>query len=162
MSAKKNVVVIGNGMVGYKFCEKFVAKKGSENFQLVVFGEEPRPAYDRVHLSEYFTTKDESLLTMAPLNWYADHNINLFLGDPITHIDRENKVVTSLRGEKVAYESLVFATGSSAFVPKIEGVEKDGIFVYRTIEDLDLTIDYAKKCKTGATLLLITSLQTRS
>lgn len=152
MSAKKNVVVIGNGMVGYKFCEKFIAKSGSGNFQLVVFGEEPRPAYDRVHLSEYFTTKDESLLTMAPLEWYADNNIKLFLGDPITSIDREAKTVTSLRGEVVPYEKLVFATGSSAFVPKIEGVEKDGIFVYRTIEDLDMTIEYAKKCKTGAVI----------
>lgn len=139
-------------MVGYKFCEKFIAKKGAEGFQLIVFGEEPRPAYDRVHLSEYFTTKDESLLTMAPLSWYAENNIKLFLGDPISQIDRERKTVTSLKGETVIYDKLVFATGSSAFVPKIEGVEKDGIFVYRTIEDLELTIDYAKKCKTAAVI----------
>ena len=34
--------------------------------------------------------------------------------------------------------TLIFATGSSAFVPNIPGVEKDGVFVYRTIEDLEL------------------------
>ncbi len=49
---KPVVVVIGNGMVGHKFCEKLIAK--SSDFQIVIFGEEPRPAYDRVHLSEYF------------------------------------------------------------------------------------------------------------
>ncbi len=51
------VIVIGNGMVGYKFCEKLLAKQNTENIQLVVFGEEPRAAYDRVHLSEYFSGK---------------------------------------------------------------------------------------------------------
>ena len=49
------VVVVGNGMVGYKFCEKLIAKLGDSRnrFELVVFGEEPRPAYDRVHLSDF-------------------------------------------------------------------------------------------------------------
>ena len=48
------IVVIGNGMVGYKFCEKLRAKQDITHIELVVFGEEPRPAYDRVHLSEFF------------------------------------------------------------------------------------------------------------
>lgn len=150
--SKKSIVVIGNGMVGYKFCEKFVAKAGSENFQLIVFGEEPRPAYDRVHLSEYFTTKDESLLTMAPLEWYAEKGIELYIGDPIIAIERHKKEVISHKGKRIAYDKLVFATGSSAFVPKIDGVDRDGVFVYRTIEDLDMTIDYARKCKSGAVI----------
>ena len=51
------VIVVGNGMVGYKFCEKFIAKSGHEEYQITVFGEEPRRAYDRVHLSEYFAGK---------------------------------------------------------------------------------------------------------
>ena len=38
------VIVVGNGMVGYKFCEKFITKAGSENYQITVFGEEPRLA----------------------------------------------------------------------------------------------------------------------
>ena len=47
------IVVVGNGMVGYKFCEKLVAKNNPRQFSITVFGEEIRPAYDRVHLSEY-------------------------------------------------------------------------------------------------------------
>jgi len=150
--SKKNIVVIGNGMVGYKFCEKFVAKSGSSAFQLIVFGEEPRPAYDRVHLSEYFTHKDESLLSMAPREWYVDKGIELYTGDPVIAIDRSKKKVISHQGKEISYDKLVFATGSSAFVPKIDGVDRDGVFVYRTIEDLDMTIEYAKKCKTGAVI----------
>ncbi len=59
------VVVVGNGMVGYKFCEKLIAKAKGINFEITVFGEEPRPAYDRVHLSEYFAGKTAEDLTMT-------------------------------------------------------------------------------------------------
>ncbi|MFT5213856.1 MAG: nitrite reductase (NADH) large subunit, partial [Patiriisocius sp.] len=44
----QTIIVVGNGMVGYKFCEKFAAKSKSKDFKVIVFGEEPRPAYDRV------------------------------------------------------------------------------------------------------------------
>mgnify|MGYP000320949383 CR=1 FL=1 len=62
----KTIIVVGNGMVGYKFCEKFRSKEGQENFNIIVFGEEPRPAYDRVHLSEFFESRDAKALEMAP------------------------------------------------------------------------------------------------
>jgi nitrite reductase (NADH) large subunit len=66
------VVVIGNGMVGYKFCEKFRSKFSPSEASLVVFGEEFRPAYDRVHLSEYFSGKSPEELQMASKEWYAE------------------------------------------------------------------------------------------
>nr|WP_294796404.1 nitrite reductase large subunit NirB [uncultured Mucilaginibacter sp.] len=147
---KSTVVVIGNGMVGYKFCEKLVNK--SSNFNIVVFGEEPRPAYDRVHLSEYFNGKSAEELSMSSSSWYADNDITLHLADPVQDINRTSKTVHSLSGITIKYDYLVLATGSSAFVPDIPGVEKEGVFVYRTIEDLDLIKAYAANAKTGAVM----------
>ncbi len=146
------VIVIGNGMVGYKFCEKLLAKQNTENIQLVVFGEEPRPAYDRVHLSEYFSGKSADDLLMAPLEWYATNNITLHLSDPVQSIDRQNQTVHSYKGITESYDYLVLATGSAAFVPPIPGVEKDGVFIYRTIEDLEMMTAYARKAKKGAVI----------
>jgi len=57
------IVVVGNGMVGYKFCERLSAKNDYGQFEITVFGEEARPAYDRVHLSEYFSGKSENDLS---------------------------------------------------------------------------------------------------
>lgn len=145
------VVVVGNGMVGYKFCEKLVAKYPG-SFTVTVFGEEVRPAYDRVHLSEYFSGKSAEELTMAPASWYGDNNITLHLGDPVQQIDRNNKKVRSFHGIEASYDVLILATGSSAFVPCIPGVEKEGVFIYRTIEDLEMMTAYAKKAKTGAVI----------
>lgn len=146
------IVVIGNGMVGYKFCEKLKAKPGAQNFQVTVFGEEPRPAYDRVHLSAYFSGTSVEELTMAPRAWYEEQGIRLFTGELVTQIDRQNKLITTQSGITLGYEKLVLATGSSAFVPPINGAEKDGVFVYRTIEDLDAIIDYSKKATKAAVI----------
>jgi nitrite reductase (NADH) large subunit len=146
------VVIIGNGMVGYKFCEKLVAKSRPGQFQLTIFAEETRPAYDRVHLSEYFAGKTADDLTLAQAGWYADNNITLHLADPVQHIDRQNKTVRSFHGITESYDYLVMATGSAAFVPNIPGVEKEGVFIYRTIEDLEMIQDFARKATTGAVI----------
>lgn len=146
------IVVVGNGMVGYKFCEKFISKNTFQEFEIVVFGEETRPAYDRVHLSEFFAGKSANDLSMASADWYSSNNIVLHLGDPVQQIDRINKTIHSHLGITESYDYLVLATGSSAFVPPIPGVEKEGVFIYRTIEDLELMTGWAKKSKKGAVI----------
>jgi nitrite reductase (NADH) large subunit len=61
----KKIVLVGNGMVGHKFCELFSRHPKRADFNLLVFGEERRPAYDRVHLSEYFANRDADRLSLA-------------------------------------------------------------------------------------------------
>ncbi|MDO6491887.1 MULTISPECIES: nitrite reductase large subunit NirB [unclassified Cellulophaga] len=144
----KTVIVVGNGMVGYKFCEKFVAKETNKDFKLIVFGDEPRPAYDRVHLSEFFENQDAKALEMAPAEWYTENGIELMVNERVTDINRDEKTITTSKNRDFSYNNLVLATGSSAFVPPIKGVEKEGVFVYRTIEDLEGMLAYAALLKT--------------
>jgi len=146
------IIVIGNGMVGYKFCEKLLSKSTGKYFELVVFGEETRPAYDRVHLSEFFSGKSANDLLLNTYDWYINNNIKLHLSDPIQSIDRAAKTVHSYKGITENYDVLIFATGSSAFVPPIPGVEKEGVFIYRTIEDLEMMQAHASKAVTGAVI----------
>jgi nitrite reductase (NADH) large subunit len=149
----KRVVVVGNGMVGFKFCEKLLTKiEKRTDFSITVFGEEPRAAYDRVHLSSFFDGKSVDDLLLAPVDWYLDNDISLYLSDPVVAIDRELKTVRSHHGLVVYYDYLVLATGSGAFVPPVAGVEKEGVFVYRTIEDLEMMGSYAKRARKGAVL----------
>jgi nitrite reductase (NADH) large subunit len=136
------VVVVGNGMVGFKFCEKLRGRQ--TDFEVVVLGEECRPAYDRVHLSSYFSGASADDLLMAPRSWYEEQRINLRTGELVVAVDRENKAVRTHTGRIEEYDYLVLATGSSAFIPPIPGVNGDGVFVYRTIEDLDDIIAFGK------------------
>lgn len=150
----KNILVIGNGMVGYKFCEKFVAASKPEEFKLIVFGEEPRVAYDRVHLSEYFEECNADKLTLAPRSWYEENGITLYTNEKVVGIQRASKSIFTSSNKTFNYDYLVIATGSVPFVPPIKGVDKKGVFVYRTIEDLEDTLEFANTLKGGKAAVL--------
>lgn len=148
-NAKKKIVVVGNGMVGHNFIEKLVDTGGLEKYEIVVFGEEKRPAYDRVYLSSYFSGKTAEDLSLVEPGYYEKHGIKLHLGDKVVQIDRLNKKVISEKGKEETYNRLVLATGSYPFVPPIEGNDREGCLVYRTIEDLEAIEEAAKKSKVG-------------
>ena len=137
MPSKQTVVVIGNGMVGHRFCERLAALEERVQFDVVVFGEEPRAAYDRVRLSEYFAGKTAEDLSLVEDGWYERNGIELNLGERVTRIDREAQKIVTDQGRKLAYDIVVLCTGSSPFVPPIPGADKTGVFVYRTIQDLE-------------------------
>jgi len=148
----KRVVVVGNGMVGYRFCERLRRKTGPDEVAITVFGEEPRPAYDRVHLSSYFEEGSAEKLLLAPRSWYEDNRILLHTSEKVVEIDRAKKVVRTDQGREEAYDDLVIATGSFPFVPEIPGIDREGVFVYRTLEDLDAIREYGARCRTAAVL----------
>ena len=143
----QRLIVIGNGMVGYKFCEKLVASPFRKDFELIVFGEESRVAYDRVHLSEYFSNEDADSLTLAQPGWYEENNIRLLTSTLISEINRAEKKVIDHKNQEYTYDYLVLATGSKPFIPPIQNLDKKGIFVYRTIEDLEAIRYYAHRVK---------------
>ena len=148
-SSKQNLVVIGNGMVGHRFLELMVEKGASDRWNLITFCEEPRVAYDRVNLSQYFVDKTAADLTLVEPGFYQDHGVEIHIGDRVTEIDRATQIVRSANGAEVHYDRLVMATGSYPFVPPINGKDAPGTFVYRTIEDLDGMKAYAKEAQVG-------------
>jgi nitrite reductase (NADH) large subunit len=149
---QKTVVVIGNGMVGHRFCERLVEFDAKRAWNIVTFCEEPRAAYDRVNLTKYFDHRRAEKLALAHPEWHDENGVTLFLGDRATEIDREKRVVRSAKGREIAYDVVVLATGSAPFVPPLPGVDKKGVFVYRTIEDLEQIIDYGKSARKAAVI----------
>ena len=152
MNKQQSLVVIGNGMVGYKFIEKLTEADHAKHYHITTFCEEPIPAYDRVHLSDYFAGKSAADLSLAAVDWYAERDVTLLLEDAVTQIDRRSKTVTSQQGKQIAYDKLVIATGSAAFVPPIPGVDKEGVFVYRTIWDLNEKDQNTERARTEGAL----------
>lgn len=150
-AGKTKLVVIGNGMVGHHFIERAIEKGLHEQFEIHVFAEENRPAYDRVYLSSYFEHKDVSKLNLVDLSTYESAQIQLHLNQCIVDIDTTNQYITTKAGEQIEYSELVLATGSYPFVPPIPGREHRHCHVYRTIADLDdiLAIAEQPKVKRG-------------
>ncbi|MFE9969303.1 nitrite reductase large subunit NirB [Streptomyces hirsutus] len=148
--ATPTIVLVGHGMVGQRFLEALAERGLTATHRVVVLCEEPRPAYDRVRLTSYFSGRTPEDLSMTDMRFVEDHGIELHVDDPAESIDREAREVTARSGLVVGYDLLVLATGSSPFVPPVPGKDARGCFVYRTIEDLLAIEEYAKNATTGA------------
>ena len=142
------ILVIGHGMVGHKFLES-LDEAGIRNAEVTVLCEEPRAAYDRVHLSEFFSGKSAEDLSLVSPGFFDRDNLLLKLNTRATAIDRANKTVTVASGEVLAYDKLVVATGSYPFVPPVPGKDRKDCFVYRTIEDLEAMMECGSRSKSG-------------
>ncbi|RII17242.1 Nitrite reductase [NAD(P)H] [Streptomyces sp. YIM 130001] len=148
-AATPTIVLVGHGMVGQRFLEELAARKVTERTRVVVLCEEPRPAYDRVALTSYFSGRTPDELSLTATDFMAEHGIELYLDDPAEHLDRAARTVTARSGRTFRYDTLVLATGSYPFVPPVPGKDARGCFVYRTIEDLLAIEEYAKSAHTG-------------
>jgi nitrite reductase (NADH) large subunit len=134
MNARSRLLVVGNGMVGQRFLESMPA---DAPFEITVLGEEPRPAYDRVQLSAFFTGKTAGDLCLVDAGFFTQNNIALKLSERAVSIDRGAHQVRTSNGHELEYDTLVLATGSYPFVPPITGRDRPHCHVYRTIEDLE-------------------------
>ena len=118
----------------------------------MVFGEERYPAYDRVHLSEYFAGRSAESLSLAAGDFFIEHGIELRLGEAVASIDRDARLVRDAEGHEIHWDKLVLATGSYPFVPPIPGNDLAGCFVYRTLDDLDRIAAHAAAAKSGVVI----------
>ncbi|MDF2461031.1 MAG: nitrite reductase large subunit [Candidatus Saccharibacteria bacterium] len=149
---RKTILVVGHGMVGHRLLELLAERGATKDWRIVVLAAENRPAYNRVQLSSYFTGNTAEDLTLAPDSFFAEHGIELHLGQAAVALDREAQTVTTASGQVFAFDVLVLATGSYAFVPPIPGNDAEGCFVYRTIDDLQAISNYAAGSRVGAVL----------
>ena len=145
------IIVVGHGMVGHKFLEE-LEEQGLAQAEVTVLCEEPRPAYDRVHLSEFFSGKTADDLSLVAPGFFARSGFSLRLAARAAAIERRNNTVTTLDGEVLPYDKLVLATGSSPFVPPVPGRDRPHTFVYRTIDDLEGMKASGAHSKTGVVI----------
>ncbi|MEZ9948914.1 nitrite reductase large subunit [Vibrio breoganii] len=144
---KQRVIVVGNGMVGHKYIETLLQQK-RDDIEIITFSEEPHLAYDRVHLTSYFTGGAKEL-ALADEGYYTDNGVKFVVSDKVVKLDTDAKQVITESGRIEQYDSLVLATGSFPFVPPIPGNDGDHCHVYRTLEDLDGIEESSKLSQSG-------------
>ncbi|GAA1034039.1 NADPH-nitrite reductase [Virgisporangium ochraceum] len=145
----RRLVVIGNGMAGARTVEEVL--KRTDQFSITMFGEEPYGNYNRILLSNVLSgAEDESDIFLNSLAWYEENGIDLRAATRVERIDRHAKTVLASDGSVTHYDKLIIATGSTPFVPPIEGMRNpkrgfhQGVFTFRTIDDTRAMIRYAR------------------
>ena len=150
MSDKQQLVVIGNGMAGARFVEEMVAMGAQDAYDITVVGEEDCGNYNRILLSGVLagTHRAEDIF-INPAGWYAANGVALHSGVRVIGIDRKGRMAYGAGGLLLPYDKLVIATGSSPFLPTLDGLITDaggykrGAFVFRTLRDCQEIMDYA-------------------
>jgi nitrite reductase (NADH) large subunit len=138
----KKLVVVGNGMAGMACVEQILAH--GPGFQITVFGDETHVNYNRVLLSSVLAgEKTADDIEIHSREWYQTHDIDLRAGVKVIDVDPVARTVTGNDGSLTPYDTLLLATGSSPWLPPIEGLDKDGVFTFRTLDDTRALLDRA-------------------
>lgn len=122
-------------MTSWRLCHELVASGVHAGVRIVVVGQEPHPAYDRVRLTSLLAGASVDDLLLAERGWYESVGIELHLGETVTEIDRKNRFVRA-GARTLGYDRLILATGSVPFVPPVLDAKRPGVFVYRTVADI--------------------------
>ncbi len=156
---KKTLAIIGNGMASNKLIEELIAST-DPLYTIIVFGDEPHTAYNRILLSPVLAGEKElSDIKTHPAGWLEKRGVQQKLGRHyrITKIDRATRRIVCQNGEHYSYDRLVIATGSRPTMLPISGCTLDGVMGFRDISDVELMIETVKKPKSviiiGAGLL---------
>ena len=147
-----HVIVIGAGQAG----SSCVAKLRNSGFdgQITLIGEEPVPPYQRPPLSKAYLMGEMALerLFLRPEAFYAEHNIDLRMGQRVDAIDTAAQTV-SVSGQTLAYDDLVLTTGSTPNrLPAAIGGDLEGVHVVRDLADVDAM---APRFVQGASVLIV-------
>ena len=144
-------LIIGNGIAGTTAAENI--RKNDAQAQITIVTNETTPLYTRIRLHEYIAgeiSKDK--LVIRKESWYEERNLTLITNVEIAAIDTEINVAIAEDGQQFEYDKLLYAAGSHAFIPRINGNNLSGVFSLRTINDAQQIIDY-KKDKSSAVVL---------
>ncbi|KYD05770.1 NADPH-nitrite reductase [Bacillus atrophaeus] len=149
---KKQLVLVGNGMAGVRAIEEILSVSKDE-FQIIIFGSEPHPNYNRILLSKVLQgDTDIKDITLNDWNWYEENNIQLYTNETVIKVDPENKTVITDSGRIQPYDELILATGSVPFILPIPGADKKGVTAFRDIKDTDIMLAASKEYKKAAVI----------
>ncbi len=133
----EKLIVIGAGMASGRVLEH-LTEAAPEAFDITLFNAEPRGNYNRIMLSPVLAgDKAYDEIVTHDDDWYAERGITCRFGEKVAEIDRAAKTVTAENGDVLAYDKLVFGTGSNPFMIPLPGHDLDGVIAYRDLEDTE-------------------------
>ncbi|MCI5839358.1 MAG: FAD-dependent oxidoreductase [Peptoniphilaceae bacterium] len=146
---KYDFIIIGNGIAGFTAAKNL----SKSNKKILIISRENENTYYRTKLSEFISedfTEKELFVTKSLR--YEENNVDVLLGANAIKIDKENKKIILSDKREFEYDKLLLATGASAFIPPIEGINAKGVFAIRTIDDLNNFKEYLKTSKKVAVI----------
>ena len=136
-------LIIGAGPVGVRIAQNLSAN----GVNVAIFNAETQKPYNRVQLTPFLAEDAQIEDIYLSEKFPGPGRVDRYDGVAIIDIDRERKLALASNGRVWRYDHLIFATGSYAFVPSIEGVELKGVYTFRDIKDAQDLIEQSQRAK---------------
>lgn len=131
------LVIVGQGMAGTKLAEE-LSQRALGRFSIVLVGDEPRRAYNRVLLSSLLAREvDAEDIELKPRGWWEKNGITNVFGQAVVGVDAARRTVRLAGGGELSYSKLVLATGSHAVKLPTPGMDLPGVITFRWMGDVD-------------------------
>jgi 3-phenylpropionate/trans-cinnamate dioxygenase ferredoxin reductase subunit len=137
MVVTDQMVIVGGGLAGAKAAET-LRDEGFDGTVVLLAAEHERP-YERPPLSKgYLLGNDEREQAFVhPEDWYAEHDVDLRLGSPVTALHPADHEVEISGGERVGYSKLLLATGAEPRRLDVPGADLEDVRYLRELADSD-------------------------
>ncbi|MHC4686521.1 MAG: NAD(P)/FAD-dependent oxidoreductase [Planctomycetota bacterium] len=115
------------------------AIRSVDNFSPIdLFTDEKTPLFSRVLLPYYVAEElPKSLLNFRSEDFFGENNVTAHVGVKIQEIDPDSKTIAADDGNTYTFDKLLLATGGHAIIPKLPGVDKQGISPLKTMADAE-------------------------
>ena len=128
-------VIVGTSAAGVS-CISAIREIDSEG-EIIAISKEKYNPYTPVFLAEVLMgDMEEKELYFKGDDFFNKMNVDAILGKEAYKIDTDRKVLELADGEKIDYDKLLIATGSRAFIPPVEGMDKEGVYPLHRMDDL--------------------------
>ncbi len=137
MAAGSTFVIVGGSLAGAKAAEAL--RSDGFDGRVVLVGAEPVRPYHRPPLSKDYLqgkSRREDLFVHSD-SYYAEHDIELRTGTPVTGLDVLRRELTLHSGERLGFDKLLFATGAQPRRLQVPGSELDGVLYLRDVKDAE-------------------------
>jgi 3-phenylpropionate/trans-cinnamate dioxygenase ferredoxin reductase subunit len=145
MNSKPRLVIVGGGLAG-AIATQTLREEGFDG-KITLLGQEPNAPYERPPLSkDYLQGKaDRDSIFVHPEPWYAEHAVELSLGNTVTSLDPASRIITTATGAQLGYDKLLLATGSKPRRLDVPGADLEAVYYLRNVEDSEsLKIEFGR------------------
>ncbi|TBR41778.1 NAD(P)/FAD-dependent oxidoreductase [Marinomonas agarivorans] len=152
----RTLAIIGAGMAGSKLAS-VLAEDKRFHYRIVLIGAEKRAGYNRIMLSSLLAQDiDVTQMSLVDMTALRRAGVDTITGDPVVDVITETKSLSLQSGRQIAYDKLIFATGSTATRLPIEGTDATNVMCFRNwqdVERLSALPENSSVCVIGAGLL---------
>jgi NAD(P)H-nitrite reductase large subunit len=105
---------------------------------ITVISEEQCPTYSRPLISDFVGGKASfQSMQCREEGFWKRKTVQLLAGTRVVSVNPDEQIIRLDNGQSVEYEKLLIATGGRPFIPKIDGLDKEGVFTFTTISDAE-------------------------